>query len=121
MVFPGTPVRDLFPLRRPIRPPGFGPRLVMSPAHNLLLALRVSFAFVDQRINVQREAEEASAQRFMFETNLALEAKGRGFCIANCKRFTLPRFVVQFKPIKSSSTGNSKKEPLFRLVSELQS
>ena len=51
----------------------------MSPMQNLLPALRASFAFVDQRINVQRDAEEANAQRVLVEAkiNLLLEAPQR--------------------------------------------
>ena len=77
--FPGTPVGDHFPTRRHMNlPPGFGLRQVVSPTQNLLPALRASFAFVDQRMYVQRDAEEASAaQCVMFEANLVLEASQR--------------------------------------------
>ena len=49
----------------------------MSPTHNLLPTLRASFAFVDQRINLQRDAEDSSAQRVLFEANLVFEASQR--------------------------------------------
>ena len=73
---------DLFPLgqaafanrRRPDPPPGFGPRQVMSPTHNLL---RASFTYIDQNIHRQRDAEEASARRVMFEAQLEFEASQR--------------------------------------------
>ena len=73
---------DLFPRgqaafgnrRRPDPPPGFGPRQVMSPTHNLL---RASFTYIDQNIHRQRDAEEASARRVMFEAQLEFEASQR--------------------------------------------
>ena len=82
---PGTPMVDLFPLgqaalrnqslqRRPNPPPGFGPRQVMRPTHNLL---RASFTYTDQNIHRQRDAEEASARRVMFEAQLEIEASQR--------------------------------------------
>ena len=78
MAFPGTPQQALFPIRRPINaPPGIRARQVMSPTHNLLPVLRTSFAFVNQRIDTQRGAEEASAQRVMFEANMVFEASQR--------------------------------------------
>ena len=74
---------DLFPpgqaafynQRRPNPPPGFGPRQVMSPTHNLL---RASFTYIDQNIHRQRDAEEASARRVMFEAQLEFEASQLG-------------------------------------------
>ena len=78
MAHPGTPVQELFPIRRPPNgPPGLRARQVMSPTHNLLPVLRTSFAFVNQRIDMQRGAEEASAQRVTFEANMVFEATQR--------------------------------------------
>ena len=78
MAFPGTPQQGLFPIRRPFNPPpGIGARQVMSPTHNLLPVLRTSFSFVNQRIDLQRGVEEASAQRVLFEANMVFEASQR--------------------------------------------
>ena len=82
MLQPGTPIVDLFPVgqaafanpRRPNPPPGFGPRQVMSPTHNLL---RASFTYINQNINRQQNAKEASARRVMLDAQLELEASQR--------------------------------------------
>ena len=95
MLQPGTPMSDLFPMgmaafanrRRPNPPPGFGPRRVMSPTHNLL---RASFAYIDQNTNRQRNAKEAPVRRVMFEAQLELEAshRERMFSGKNYKSFS---------------------------------
>ena len=46
----------------------------MNPTHNIL---RTSFTYIDQNIDRQRDAEEASARRVMFETQLEIEASQR--------------------------------------------
>ena len=71
MLQPGTPMVELFPVgqaafgnpRQPNPPPGFGPRQVI--------------------INRQQNAEEASARRVMFETQLQLEASQRENTLRN--------------------------------------
>ena len=86
-------------LRRSNPPPGFGPRQVMSPTHNLL---RASFTYIDRSIHRQRDAEEASARRVMFEAQLEFEASQR----ENLLRQELQRVAVRRGLDPTGPTGS---------------